>query len=136
MRHELSKNEKIAIAVAVSIIIFSSLMAVRQREAIRNGDSGVEHRITNLLAKKYDRQTDSLIVAVATSSDRFVKGTVNFLGENGGGIWFAVKTEKGWELAYDGNGIIPCAAADKYGFPKDMIPQCIDTEKGNELIQR
>lgn len=94
-----------------------------------------QESITALFVQKYDEPADTFDIKIGTSTENFAKGTVN--NTNGsGGVWFAVNTSSGWELAYDGNGIVPCDAVNKYSFPKEMAPQCIDTQNGNRLIKR
>lgn len=94
-----------------------------------------QEQVAALFSEKYDRPVDALQIGVLTDTGAFAKGTYNETS-GGGGLWFAAKTTGGWVLAYDGNGIIPCDAANAYDFPKDMIPQCIDTAHGNNLVQR
>jgi len=93
-------------------------------------------QVAEQLAEKYDRPTDTVQVEVETDDGQFAKGLVRFTDESGGGIWFAAKTEQGWQVVYDGNGIIPCLNANIYNLPADLAPQCIDTENGNQLVQR
>ena len=89
----------------------------------------------SLLASKYQQPAGSYRIGLQKSTGDFARGTVNF-PEGGGGVWFAARTDQGWQLAYDGNGIIPCGAASQYNFPKDLIPQCLDAEHGNNVIAR
>lgn len=100
--------------------------------------SGVltDRMAAELFNQKYHRPVSTMLVRVTNSGNSFAKGTVNFAGEGGGAVWFAAKTSKGWELAYDGNGIIPCAVADGYRLPADLVPSCIDTKNNNGLVQR
>lgn len=103
----------------------------------RNNDTRpTGQAVAELLGQKYGRPTDAVQVEVQTDTGAFAKGSVRFKDQNGGGLWFAAKTDKGWELAYDGNGIIPCSSANRYNLPKDMVPQCIDTQNNNNLVQR
>ncbi len=99
-------------------------------------EKSVKEAVSGLIAEKYGRSADTVAIAVSIDTGTFAQGSVRFTDENGGGLWFAAKTAAGWELAFDGNGIVPCAAADKYGFPRDMVPQCVDTENNNALIAR
>ena len=92
--------------------------------------------IADALGKKYSKPASSFDVVVATDTGEFARGKVQFTDEPGGGVWFAAKTDAGWQLAFDGNGIIPCPVADAYKFPALMVPQCIDTDNSNQLVQR
>ncbi len=93
--------------------------------------------IKEILARKYQKAISELTVRVDKNTDNHAAGSVRF-GPEGtpGGLWFAAKTDNGWELVYDGNGIIPCDAINKYNFPEDIVPQCLDTKNNNELITR
>ncbi|HEY4499318.1 MAG TPA: hypothetical protein VJH94_04640 [Candidatus Paceibacterota bacterium] len=89
-----------------------------------------------LLSQKLALDADTLIATIDAVAGDFAKGQVRFTEESGGGIWFGANTEKGWEIAYSGNGIIPCAIADQYDFPKDMVLQCIADEAPRDVILR
>lgn len=95
--------------------------------------STVKEDITKAIATKYKKQTSAVIVNITVDTGSYAKGTVNFAGEMGGGLWFAAKTKKGWELAFDGNGIISCEIVNKYNFPVDIIPGCV---AGDKFVKR
>ena len=101
-----------------------------------NPEKSTQEAVTGLIAEKYGRPADSVEIEVMADTGTFAKGSVRYTDEPGGGLWFAAKTANGWELAFDGNGIIPCEAANRYDFPTDMVPQCIDTGNENNLIVR
>jgi hypothetical protein len=90
--------------------------------------------ITQALAQKYNKKVEEVKVVVGTELPKHAKGTVIFASENGGGLWFAAKDNLGWHLAFDGNGIVGCTVANKYSFPKEMIPQCM--ADNGELVKR
>jgi hypothetical protein len=96
-------------------------------------ETTTQQAVLEKISEKYGKPTDAYIVDVTTDNGTFAKGTVNEKEQVGGGIWFAAKTEKGWELAFDGNGIISCEIVNKYNFPKDIIPGCVD---GENFVQR
>jgi hypothetical protein len=96
-------------------------------------EQGTAASVAAQLTAKYGKQAT---VTIERDSGTFAMGSVRFAGEQGGGLWFAAKTADGWQLAYDGNGIIPCDAANAYNFPTDMVPQCIDTAQRNALVER
>ncbi len=85
---------------------------------------------------KFNTSENKFNIRITKVLGNFAEGGIDFVDELGGGMWFAAKTNKGWELAYDGNGIITCDVVTKYNFPKEMIPGCIDTENNNEYIER
>lgn len=97
------------------------------------GERPLEETIAGQIAQKHGKLTSEVVIKLSDEKEGFAYGLVGFAGEMGGGMWFAAKTEKGWELAFDGNGIIPCDPVNKYGFPVDMIPKCVDKD---ELIER
>ena len=99
-------------------------------------EKSTKESVIELFSKKYNKSTNVTVVEVGLDSGSFARGSVNFTDELGGSAWFAVKTAKGWELVFDGNGIVPCDVAYNYNFPKDIIPQCIETKNNNELITR
>lgn len=92
--------------------------------------------MVGLFAKKYSRSADDFVIKVVKSDGAFAQGSINIKNEPGGGMWFAAKTDKGWELAFDGNGMVTCQVANSYNFPSDIVTQCIDAENNNELINR
>lgn len=53
----------------------------------------------------------------------FVRGEVSF--EPGyGGIFFVVKQNGAWKIAYEGNGTISCSLKTEYGFPSTFLNDC------------
>jgi cell division protein YceG involved in septum cleavage len=133
------------IIIIVLILAVLSFDYLAPKEAGKTSGESVEiektpeksgkEEIADLLSKRLNQPAETLIIEVKTNTGTFAKGTYN-MPEAGGGIWLAAKTAKGWELASAGNGIAPCEDIDKYDFPKDMIPACIDTQNNNNLIQR
>ncbi len=123
------------IAFSVIIILVLAGLSFAYFASKQNGktsEKSTKEQITELYSQKYNQPVD---IEVLTNTGTFAKGIYNE-PTSGGGIWFAAKTAKGWELAFAGNGIVPCDEINKYNFPKDMIPQCIDSQNGNQLIQR
>jgi hypothetical protein len=92
--------------------------------------------VANALGRKYSKPASSYSIVVTADTGKFARGTVQFTDEPGGGVWFAAKTTSGWQLAFDGNGIIPCDVANKYEFPNNLVPQCIDAAQNNAIVQR
>ncbi len=129
------KKHILPVAIIALMLAGVSFAYLILKENPKTPEKSTKDSITELFSQKYNRQASDLIIGVLTDTGKFAKGTVNFKNE-GGGIWLAAKTEKGWELASSGNGIVPCADIEKYNFPKDMVPACRNTQNGNELIQR
>lgn len=96
-----------------------------------------EQELQYFFARKYGKLIDEVRINSVQRSGDYLKGGVKFgpggVGE--GGLFFATKQNSSmWEVVYDGNGIISCKAIDGFDFPKDMIPQCLDSL--NKLKQR
>lgn len=87
-------------------------------------------------ASKYDRPATDFTLKVAEKDATHARGSVQFNDGFTGGIWFGALSSGKWLLVFDGNGIVNCQIADQYSFTTEMIPQCIDTESGNELVNR
>lgn len=124
----------------LAVIIIAIILAVWGFAYWGSEDNGnaakisTKEQVAGLFSRKYNRPANNLQIEVTSDTGAFAKGTYNEPGS--GGIWFAAKTANGWELASAGNGIAPCDEIEKYNFPKDMIPQCLDTQNGNKLIER
>lgn len=90
--------------------------------------------IIQALYKKNNWPANTVNIKVKTNDGKYASGSVNSQG--GGGLFFAVKANGIWEIIADGNGIIPCGNVMKYpDFPKNIIPECWDTET-NQLMKR
>jgi hypothetical protein len=86
--------------------------------------------ITNaLVAKHSDWIVSNLDVRIKRIEGDYASGGVNFIGENGGGMWFAAKTNDTWKIVSDGNGVITCDSLVNYPqFPATIIPECFDQQ--------
>jgi hypothetical protein len=92
--------------------------------------------ILEAFSNKYSRAKEDFKIEVLTEMGNFAKGTVNINNEHSGGLWFAVKRSGGWNIVYEGNGIMPCDIADGNNLPVEIIPGCVDTQQGNSFVQR
>lgn len=131
------KKYWLPIAIAILAVIFLGLnyFGPVKNSQTKKEQSTVEF-VIGALSQKYNRPANTVKVQVQADTGNFAKGLVNFTDEQGGAIWLAAKTSQGWELAFDGNGIAPCEAVNKYDFPKDLVPQCLDEQNNNNLHQR
>jgi len=129
------KKYILSTAIIIIVIILGGLY-LASREDEKAAKKTAKESIVDLFSKKYNRSADMVLVEVGTDTGSFAKGTIRFADKPGGGLWFAAKTAGGWELAFDGNGIVPCDAANKYNFPRDIIPRCIENLNENKLIER
>lgn len=124
----------IVIVVILVVVVLAGLSFIyfAPKQNGKTSEKSTKEQITELYSQKYNQPVD---IEILTDTGTFAKGIYND-PTSSGGIWFAAKTANGWELASAGNGVVSCQDINKYNFPADMIPQCIDTQNGNQLIQR
>ena len=130
---------KSVISILALVVVAVLMIGVRFAYLAVSGsapEKTTKDSITELIVKKYDLPVNSVNIEVVTDTGMYAKGTVHYSDPDGGGVWFAAKSQKGWELAFEGNGIVSCFIANGYNFPTDMIPQCIDTKNENNLVAR
>jgi hypothetical protein len=86
------------------------------------------------LAERFNLDMEQVLITLgADSTAEFATGLVN-VGEGAkGGIYFAAKTENGWQIAHDGRGILECTLANKYNFPSGFIPRCFNAQTGENI---
>jgi len=64
----------------------------------------------------------------------YAKGLVGTKGEEtGGGYFLAYKTSGKWIIAYDGQATPDCKDVEVPGFPKAMVPECM--QSGNVVTR-
>jgi hypothetical protein len=123
-------------SVITALVMLGSIWFLAQNQQTEQEVMGMtDAHVRAAFAEKYGPPTDRYLVEVERDTGMFAKGSIRFTDEPGGGLWFAARTTQGWELVFDGNGIIPCSAIAGHDFPADMVPQCLDEESG-ELLQR
>lgn len=98
--------------------------------------STLKSDLTTKFSEKYNKPEEQIELEINIETEAFAKGIIRFKDEGGGGIWLAANTKEGWELAFDGNGIISCDITTKFNFPTNMVPGCVDNEKDGEVVQR
>ncbi len=103
---------------------------------IKPTEEPIDIALAKAFAGKYEKPVSTYLIQTDINTGEFAKGSVRFKDEMGGALWFAAKTEKGWELVTDGQGPMSCELANKYKMPKDLVPMCIDLHKSNPLIKR
>jgi hypothetical protein len=150
------KNIRMFVIIAVSLVtlvilynkIFGSKYVNMQKDKNSNvktsttseelniGNSDTLEAIKLEFSTKYDKPIENYIVNVTSDNGKYAKGTINERTSVGGGVWFAAKTNNGWELVFTGNGIITCDIVEKYDFPKDIVTGCVDTNNNNVFVQR
>jgi hypothetical protein len=119
---------------AFGIILAASVLA--SCSSGTGGAASLSDTVAQALSRKYNRPAIDYVLETQEDTGSFAKGTVRLKDVAGGGLWFAAKTEKGWELAFDGNGIMPCATADRYRFPRTMVSACVDEANAGALVKR
>ena len=90
--------------------------------------------IKQAFSEKYGHPVSEVNVNISKNTGSLAQGGVGFEGEMGGGWFLAAKTASGWIIVDDGNGTISCELIAPYGFPVDMVPECVDS--GGNLIVR
>jgi hypothetical protein len=91
----------------------------------------IADEIKTQLVAKHGPSAQELEVTISKVVGDYAQGGASVIGE-GGGMWFAAKINGGWQLVWDGNGIITCDDVSGFpDFPTSMIPQCYDTATGN-----
>lgn len=132
----------VLVVIGLSVVLLFSILRNRNTQLVSTSSTisptqeKVVSDINKEFSKKYNKPLDAFILTLDTELGDYAKGSVQQKGEGGGGLWFAVKVNNGWQLVYDGNGIIPCKDLKQYpDFPSNLIPQCFDDSK-NMLIER
>lgn len=99
-------------------------------------EASVKNQIINALSQKNNWDPSNVELNIAAIEGYYAKGDVRFKGEMGGGLWFAANVNGTWKIVYDGNGMITCDQLANYqNFPKDLIPQCWDSNT-QKMVQR
>ncbi len=130
VKHGHPKNGPPATGCGVSAPVPSPTVSV----VTPTHDSSPSAAVKTALSRKYKRSETDFIIATTTDTGTFAKGTVGFAAEQGGAVWLAAKTEKGWELVADGQGPMSCAQAELYHMPANLVPMCISA--GGNIVSR
>ena len=84
----------------------------------------LEDQLKKAIADKYKISLDIVKINISQNTSVHATGTVSV--EGGGGWFLAYKNGPNWVLVDDGNGTISCEKIAPYGFPKSMVPECVD----------
>jgi len=87
-----------------------------------------EQQIAAALAEKLGQPADQLGVSYAAITDQHAMGGVS------NGYYLAANQGNGWQIVYDGQATPPCMDIEQYGFPVEMVPECLD--EGGLLVMR
>lgn len=83
------------------------------------------------LAVRFGLSVDKIQITLGEdSTSEFATGYVNVGEGDRGGIYFAAKTDDGWQIAHDGRGVVECSTINQYEFPTGIVPRCYDAETG------
>jgi hypothetical protein len=90
-----------------------------------------EGAVKEAVYRKFGSDATKLVVIVSEVTDGFAKGGVREVSsEVGGGYFIAAKTEGSWVVVYDGQAQPTCNQIAPYNFPKEMVPECLDSKGG------
>lgn len=70
--------------------------------------------------------SDEAEVTISEIRGNHAKGGIKEFDAVGGAYWIAAKTTQGWVTVYHGQATPDCSDIELYGFPSDMVPQCLD----------
>lgn len=80
--------------------------------------------IQGAFADIYHKNIEDITIKVDKYDATHARGVVQFAGEQGGGMFLAVKDQGAWDVVIDGNGAYECKFVEPYDFPADMIEDC------------
>lgn len=128
----------LVVGVVTVVIVFSRVKISGntnlQQTVSTVPEDDLTKEIRSQFATKYNKPSNAVQLEVEVSLDKFARGTVRFDGEQSGAIWFAANIGNKWVLADDGQGPMTCETADKYSFPANLVPICINA--GGDLHTR
>ncbi|PJC32446.1 hypothetical protein CO049_03040 [Candidatus Roizmanbacteria bacterium CG_4_9_14_0_2_um_filter_36_12] len=87
-----------------------------------------EEMIKTALVEKHGWNSDDIIVTVSKNNGQFARGGVTEKSsEVGGGMFLAKKTNRQWEIIFDGNGVPDCSKLKTtYLFPAVILTGICD----------
>jgi len=93
-----------------------------------------ENLIKKTVYEKTGLAEEEASVTISKNTGEFATGGIKEYEAIGGAYWLAAKTDEGWVCVYDGQSQPECEQIDLYGFPKDMVPECMD--KNGKVVKR
>lgn len=105
--------------------------------SINSEEIPLKQAIKVAIITKHNVPPDSFVVSIRKIEGDYAQGSADPPTPGpGGGMWFAAKVNRQWQLVWDGNGIISCADLKSYpNFPADLVPACFDQTSG-QLVKR
>lgn len=82
--------------------------------------------IQSAFADIYHKNIEDITIKVNDYTAMHARGTVQFEGEPGGGMFLAVKDQGAWDIVVDGNGVYECRFVEPYNFPEEMVKDCYE----------
>jgi hypothetical protein len=86
------------------------------------------------LVTKTGISQENIQVSVSQNTGQHAKGTVKDRNDVGGGYFLAAKVGETWIIVYDGQAQPTCSQINPYNFPKEMVPECLDS--GGNVVTR
>ena len=86
------------------------------------------------LMTKTGIEKDNIQVSISQNTGQHAKGTVKDKNDVGGGYFLAAKVGETWIIVYDGQSQPTCSQINSYNFPKEMVPECLDS--GGNVVTR
>jgi len=88
-----------------------------------------EEAIKEAVYKKFNSDETKLRVTISEINGNYAKGgIVESTSEVGGGYFIAAKVSGNWVIVYDGQVNPSCSQIAQYNFPKEMVPECLDSK--------
>ncbi len=81
--------------------------------------------IQGAFADIYHKSIEDITIKVDKYDALHARGSVQFVGEQGGGLFLAVKDQGIWDVVVDGNGSYECKFVEPYDFPEGMVSDCL-----------
>jgi len=79
------------------------------------------------LVAKTGISQENIQVSISQNTGQHAKGTVKDKNDIGGGYFLAAKVGETWIIVYDGQSQPTCSQIAPYNFPKEMVPECLDS---------
>jgi hypothetical protein len=77
---------------------------------------------------------ENLEFTITHNTGDHVKGNLRHIDEVGGGYFIAAKVDHRWMIVYHGQAAPACNPIEAFGFPIDMVPECLD-ENSNLVVR-
>lgn len=114
--------------------VFAGCNLAGNNRSISSTKTEIQKDLTAALVSRHTELKDKqILVAVESIDGDYATGLSTNEDGLGGTKWLAYFDGINWVLVWDGNGVVDCGSLEDYDFPVDMVPKCLDNEKG-ELV--